>query len=468
MLITSLSKKIPITIDTHLRFDDSVLDENAHRLLRRALDVRNPDDPDEAIVMLKRDAQRRLVVPRGFAYKLRKGLIALGHEVVWDDRRVKVPMQHGIDFSARDFEPRPYQQKAIERMLLCEQGIYEAPPGSGKTVSAGHFIASAGQRTIVVVDRINIADQWATRMREIFGANELSLGVIGDGKWTEGDITIAIRNSLWTAREQLDAHGWWAQFGAVILDECHAISAPSVREIFQRFPAHYRIGLSATPDRHNWMTVASRGIIGEIFCRTHDHELEAAGVLVKPKVVVVRTPFDFRWNKQNNPKREWQKMVKALKFDRARNTVIAKFFAEARGHACIVHTDQKTHAHELAAYALAHGWPRDRVRMLTGDETAEQRQAVVRDADAGDILIISTIGQEALDIPRLDRFFLVWPTKNPTPVRQMVGRVKRTHVDKAPPVVFDFYDHNVKVLRDQFSRRRGTYDRDGLELVIIG
>lgn len=460
---------IPIQVDTHLRLDDQVLDEAERGLLAVALDVRNPDQPDEVILMLMRDGMNRLVIPRGFAYKLQRGLNRLGHEVVWEDQRVKVDLGHQAAPTPIDgsFTPRPYQGKAIDRMVYVEQGIYEAPPGSGKTISAAHFIARAGQRTIVIVDKINIATQWQGRLHDVLG-DDVSIGIIGDGSWIEGDITVAIRQTLWVRRQQLDATDWWKGFGAVILDECHAISAPSVREVFQRFPAYYRIGLSATPDRHDWMTVASRGIIGEIFCRTTDDELEEAGVLVRPKVVAVRTPFEFVEQKMASSNREWTRMMQALRADVGRNTVIAKFFAANRGHACIAHTDQKTHAHELAAYALAHGWPRDRVRLLTGDQSDDERQAIVRDADEGDVLIISTIGQEALDIPRLDRFFLVWPTKNATPVRQMVGRVKRTHADKSEPVVYDFYDHLIGRLNRQFQRRRTTYARDGLDVAIIG
>jgi len=459
--------EIPIRVDAFLRLDDRLLDDRTRRLLESALDVRNPDDPMQFVPMLRRDTDGLLTIPRGFAYKLAKGLEQCGYKAVWDDRRVEAPIDLNVEISD-EYRPRDYQAVAIERMLACEQGIYEAPPGAGKTITAAHFIARASQRTLVIVDRINIATQWIERLRSVLG-DWMTVGLIGEGSWSEGDITVALRQALWRRKDDLDARNWWCQFGAVILDECHAVSAETVRELFQRFPAKYRIGLSATPDRFMWMTIASRGIIGEIICRTTDNMLEKAGVLVRPQVIAVRTPFEFPWKANARDKRrQWQKMIKELKVHGGRNTVIAKIMASCRGHTCLAHTDQKSHAHELAAWAMAHGWPRDRVMMMTGDESGAERAKIVEAANDGDILIISTVGQEALDIPRLDRFFLVWPTRQPLPVRQMVGRVKRVHSEKAPPIVYDFYDDKVTVLRDQFAVRRGTYERDHLDLRIIG
>lgn len=454
--------QVTITVDTHLRFDDSVLDERAMRLLRSALDVRNPENPEEEILLAKRDWQRRLVLPRGFAYKLHRGLTQFGYDVVWDDQRVQVPVD--LPLLQSWIEDRPYQTKAAGRMAYVEQGIYEGPTAAGKTIAGIMFISGVQQRAIIHVNRINIATQWQNRIRD---ALNYEAGIIGDGIWDERDITIAVIQTLWARRQQLTASGWWRNWGVMMLDECHAVSAPSVREIVQMYPAYFRIGLSATPDRHTWMQRASRGILGEIICRTTDDELEEAGVLVRPNIVAVRTPFQFRWNGQADYRREWQRLVKALKFDKGRNTVIAKIAAAQRGHACILHTDQTTHADELAGYIMAAGWPRDRVMMLTGREDRDQRERVIEMAAEGDCFIISTIGQEAMDIPRLDRFFLVWPTKNPTPVKQMVGRVKRTHAEKDHPIVFDFWDHLVRKLSDQFAVRRGTYDRDKLPLTVL-
>jgi superfamily II DNA or RNA helicase len=462
---------VKVHISNYLRIWPGDLPIEVCDVLRDALTVANPDDPNEPpLVLWGNDAEGYLCIPRGFAIKLRKGLNRFGFEPVWEDHRTLVPAQ--MQFEIKPITPRTYQALAIKRMLSCEQGIYEAPPGAGKTIAAAFFISEVQQRTLIIVDKINIASQWQTRIHDALG---FEAGIIGDGQWDERDITITTRQSLWINRDRLRAEGWFDSWGAVIIDECHAISAPTVRAVMNDFSAWYRIGLSATPDRHQWLTLVSRSIIGEIFCKTTDEELEQAGVLVRPRIVAVKTPFEWRWRYKDerkrriDPKRQWTAMLKDLKVDSGRNRVFMKIVQGCRGHACLVHTDHKQHAVELAAYALAAGWPDEAVMMLTGAEDNAERQRVIARAAEGDCVILSTIGQEAMDIPRLSRFFLVFPTKNDAMVRQMVGRLKRTHETKTEaPIVYDFYDHHVAPLAQQFAARRGAYDRDKLPLTIVG
>jgi superfamily II DNA or RNA helicase len=455
-----------VTVDTHLRFDPTGTGPAGAKMcftLAQALTVGDPDESDEPpVIMWGQDHNGNFIAPRGFAVKLVKGFRHFGFEPIWIDNRVLVPAS--IPQLTSTMSPRTYQGKAISHMVGCMQGIYEAPPAAGKTISAAFFISQIQQRSIILVDKINIATQWRKRIFEALG---YEAGLIGDGVWDERDITVVLRQTLWNSREELDRTRWWDRWGAVILDECHAISALTVRELMQRFAAYYRIGLSATPDRHGWMTLLSRSIIGEIFCRTTDRELEEAGVLVRPRVIAVRTPFEWDWKRKLDGKMQWQKMIKDLKFDPGRNALFRNLCSQQRGYCCLVITAQTSHASELAAYALSAGWPDEAVMIMTGAQDDDERQRIIDRAAHGDCIIFSTIGKEALDIPRLDRLFLVWPDKLDYAIRQGIGRVKRIHDEKTePPIVYDFYDDKVPILRQHFSERRGAYARAELDLTI--
>lgn len=455
---------LPVTINADLRFDPSLVPTEALGALAMALRVTNPEDPTTPpIVLARKDSDGMAVIPRGFAHHLVKGLGAFGIDIQWIDQRVTVPMQDQIS-PAPGYELRSYQKRPCAQMFRVEQGIYEAPTGSGKTITTAFFLAEARQRALIIVDKMNLVTQWFDR---IFEATGYQCGMIGDGQWAERDITITTRQSLWARHDQLDAQDWWSRWGAVVFDEAHGVSAETVRELLQRFPAKYRIGLSATPDRETWLTIASRAILGEIFHRTTEEELEEAGVLVRPKVIAVRTPFEFPWKTRLDARAQWTQLIKKLRSDPERNHAIGKKMAELRGHAVLVDTDQVMHAHELRAYALSYGWPDDRVHLFTGQQKNDERQRIMRLADEGDIMMISTIGKEALDIPRLDRFMLTWPTKQDTRVKQMIGRVRRMHDEKSAPEIIDFWDHKVHILNNQFTKRRGTYDRAKMELEVV-
>ncbi len=456
-----------ITIDSVLRFDPEPLSEELIATIAQELWMFNPSDPDEQIALARKDGRTgELVLPRGYALRLREILAHNGIEIEWIDRRVKVG---GIIPLPTDFvEPRSYQQRAVERMTASEQGIYEAATASGKTISAALVCSRLQQRTIIVVDKINLATQWRERFEQALGVTPT---IIGDGSWEESDITIATRQSLWTRREELDGpdFGWWANWGMLIVDECHAISAPSVRELFQRFPAHYRFGITATPDRHNWIMAASRGIIGEIVCRTTEEELQEAGVLLKPRVVVYRTPFQYRSNPGMSANMAWVNLTKALKTDPSRNAMISKIMAQDIGQTMLVQTDHTSHAQVLMDLAHGAGWQSDRILLLTGKQGSKERDRIRLMAEEGNVLIVSTIGKEALDIPRLNRYMIAFPTRNQTATKQMLGRVKRVHDTKDDaPVVYDVFDHRVPRLINMFRERRAVYEAERLEISFKG
>lgn len=458
--------QLQIQVDNGLRFADQQLDEQAKAMLWNALFISNPEDRDEQIVLLRRAADRRLVVPRGFAVKLMNGFAKIGYDVVWDDQRVSVPAV--IPAPLNNIEQLEYQMRAVQRMCHAEQGIYEAPTGSGKTITAAIVMSKIQQRTIVIVDRIEIAYQWRDRIFEALG---IMASIIGDQGFDDsGDIIIALRQSLWAHRDHLDGRKWWNNFGAVFLDECHAVSAETVREIIQRFSARYRFGISATPDRHDWLTLASRSIIGEILCRTTDNELEAAGRLIKPKIVALRTPFEFQWKTLGvDTGRAWQRLLKKIKTDPARNEMIRKVLAGQRGNTMLIQTEQHAHVDILVQLAYDAGWPRECVFKLTGHTSSRDRTMIRLRAEHGDCLVVSTIGKEALDIPRLNRYMIAWPSKSQINTKQMIGRTKRVHWTKTePPVVYDLWDHQVRPLAEQFNSRRGVYERERLELTVIG
>lgn len=462
-------KKIRVTVDSYLRLEDEVPND-VLLALGGALNFVNPENEDEAIGMMGTDSEGRVTFPRGFAVRLQTGMKHFGYEVEFIDNRSYVPWDwefNGYEDVKMNpsFKLREYQTKAIGRMLHAQQGIYEAPTGSGKTISCASFIAQAQVKTLILVDKINLATQWQDRLRDALG---IEAGIIGDGRWEEKDVTIAIRQTLWYRHATLDADGWWPRWGAVILDECHAISAETVRELIQRFPAYYRIGVSATPDRHDWLGHVSRSMIGEIICRTSEDDLLKAGVLVKPKIVAVKTPFTFDWSSMGNPQRKWQQLINELRDDHNRNRMICEVMKAVRGRAVLVHTEQVKHADILESYAYAAGWEEKNVFQFTGKQKDAERQEIMRRAADGNVLILSTIGKEALDIPRLDVVMVVWPTKNQTAITQLIGRAMRVHGKKLHPVIYDFWDNKVGPLNTHFGSRRGVYERKRLELVVLG
>ena len=101
--------------------------------------------------------------------------------------------------------------------------------------------------------------------------------------------------------------------------------------------------------------------------------------------------------------------------------------------------------------------------LMTGKQSGAERDRIRHESENGNMLIVSTIGKEALDIPRLNRYAIAFPTRNATATKQMIGRVKRVHEAKGIPIVYDLYDHKVGRLTTMFQARRGVYANEGLK-----
>jgi superfamily II DNA or RNA helicase len=363
---------------------------------------------------------------------------------------------------------RPHQLVASQEICDRAVGIYEAPPGSGKTVTALAAISQVKQRSLIIVNTTNIASQWADRCETFLGFRP---GIIGDGQWDESrPITIALNQTL-ASRIPTLSEDWFKSWGFVCLDECHHVTAGTFFDVMNAFPARWRVGVSATPDRDNGLLGVAYSVLGPVIHKTEKQQLIDDGYLTKPSVVRVQTSFSYnywsthyadsscsianceksgRHRHQNN----YQQMLSALVEDEDRNRLIAERVRKNYDCANLVLSKRLSHLHSLRNEVMKFGvFDPTRLFMLTGKEDTEERMRVAREAESGQCVVFSTIADEALDVPRLDKLYLVWPTKNSAVIRQQVGRIERVHPNKKSATVYDFVDANVQPLYKQWIKR---------------
>lgn len=408
--------------------------------------------------------QDGLLVPRGVMPHLSEYLEHAG---------VMIDFQIETTLAAASVPPmrkplREHQHDALEAIVSHKIGIYEAPPGSGKTVTTLAVISELQQRSLIIVNTTNIASQWADRCEQFLGFRP---GIIGDGSWDETQpITIALNQTLASRLSGLDKI-WFESWGFVCLDECHHVTASTFFQVISAFPSEWRIGVSATPDRDNGLLDVAYSVLGPVLHRTEKRQLVEQGVLMAPRVQRVQTDFQHDYwsthyaddscelpgcdkSGKHRHQNNYQQMLSALATDEDRNRLIAKYICSNYDCANLVLSKRLNHLHALRNEVMkADLFDPQRLYMLTGKEDTTERMRVAREAEAGECVVFSTIADEALDVPRLDRLYLVWPTRNAAVVRQQVGRVERTHPRKHSAVVYDFVDRNVEPLHKQWIKR---------------
>lgn len=485
-----MSRVVPVRVDSHLRVDanllgyelaDKIIDdlivENPDYFEAKAKGVWGLDAIPESFHLVELDGDT-LVMARGYALQLKLLLREHGIGVWWQDKTV---WRRGKPMGFEEFHYRPQQPAAVRKIKHHRQGIYKAPTGSGKTVTAVGLIWDLlPEKSIILVDRINLVDQWVNRIAEHAGIPKDEIGTIGEGKWTEGRITVATVQSLHRHRKRLQDEGWFDQWSVMCLDECHHVTAETLIELVQMFPARYRFGMSATPDKTGVFEIALN-VLGEVFYETTHEELRELGILVEPEVKVVPTPFSFTYwgdhkadkkgncdkpgckNRQpfHRHRNNYADLKSKLVNDETRNRLILDNIAYYYqiGEVQLVITDQTSQIEALIQeWDAGHGHfvPPEHVHILTGKQKRKKREQIITEVETmtAPHIIFSTIAGEALDIAKISAVHLVFPTRNPRKTEQNVGRATRMYEAKSDPVILDYVDNNVPVLVGQFRSRR--------------
>src|ERR1700693_4922817 len=144
-------------------------------------------------------------------------------------------------------ELRHEQLAAASAMLAHDTGVLSAGTAFGKTVIAAWLIAQRRVNTLVLVHRRQLLEQWIERLGTFLDLPPKSIGHIGGGrKKPNGMLDVALIQSL-VRKDAVDDRV--AEYGHLIVDECHHLSAHSFERVARRAKAKFVAGLSATLTR---------------------------------------------------------------------------------------------------------------------------------------------------------------------------------------------------------------------------
>ncbi len=127
--------------------------------------------------------------------------------------------------------------------------VLRMPCGFGKTVCALYLISQRRRRTLYIVQADNLFQQTVLSIRRLLPRARIGT-IQGPTKtWiTDGDVVVAMMQTLYAHRDQLKTPLTWS-FGLIVVDECHHLGAPTFCAVLQKFAPSYFLGLTATPQR---------------------------------------------------------------------------------------------------------------------------------------------------------------------------------------------------------------------------
>tara|TARA_Y100000401_G_scaffold95113_1_gene81740 strand:+ start:1767 stop:3110 length:1344 start_codon:yes stop_codon:yes gene_type:complete len=365
-----------------------------------------------------------------------------------EDRRPE-PVKISTKFNGK-LRDETHQNDALAAALKAGHGVLSLPCGFGKTTVSLAIACKLGYRTMIVVHKEFLANQWRERIQQFCpGA---SIGIVQqDKKETECDFVIAMLQSL-SLKEY--SFSDFDSIGTLIVDEAHHICAKVFSQsLFKMCPKHV-FGLSATPTRKDGLTKVLHWFMGPTFFEVERKNQEQVEVF----------PIEYTCDRFHDPppctrfgKLSLATMITELTEDRQRNIVILQLIKDIvkTTRQVLVLSDRRHHCEVMhQSFKKTSGLYMGGMKEADLAESSKKR------------IIFATFSQahEGLDIPTLDTVILATPKSD---IVQSIGRIMReTKGKKNNPHIYDIFDQ-WSICHAMYKKRLKVYKQGGFHIPIL-
>ena len=340
-----------------------------------------------------------------------------------------------------------HQNAALAAALSAGHGVLSLPCGYGKTTVSLAIACKLGYRTMIVVHKQFLADQWKERIQQFCPGATIGM-VQQDKKEVECDFVIAMLQSLSLKEYNFQD---FDSIGTLIVDEAHHICAKVFSQsLFKLCPKHI-FGLSATPERKDGLTKVLHWFMGPTFFAIERKNQEQTEVF----------PISYECEMYKNPppctrfgKVSLVNMITLLVEDKRRNKMIVDLIKKLSKttRQILVLSDRRFHCEFLHQC-----FPKSSGLYMGGMKEADLQESSKKQ------IIFATFSQahEGLDIATLDTVILATPKSD---IVQSIGRIMReTEGKKNNPQIYDVKDE-WSILVAMFYKRMKVYRNGGFKI----
>jgi superfamily II DNA or RNA helicase len=373
----------------------------------------------------------------------------------------KCEIDDGDDIALEFAKPlRDYQDKIVgiyikyvntpickDSLQLGSGGILEVPCGFGKTVMGLKIISLLAKKTLIIVHKEFLMNQWIERIAEFLpGARVGKIqGPVFD--IYDKDIVIGMIQTIYDKEYPANA---FSSFGLTIVDEVHRIGSEQFSRTLLKTITPCMLGISATVDRKDQLTKVLYMFIGnKIYseARSADDEVCVRAIqYVSGDAEFNEVAYDFR----GSPK--YSTMISKLCEFGPRSDFIVKVV----GDLIRENPDNQIMilCHNRSLLTYLHDAIEYRKIASTGYYVGGMKQADLNETETKAIVLATyAMAAEALDIKTLATLVMVTPK---TDIVQSVGRILR--VKHENPIIVDIVDSH-DLFQNQWKQRRQFYKK---------
>jgi superfamily II DNA or RNA helicase len=312
----------------------------------------------------------------------------------------------------------------------CIMSMY---PGFGKTISAIKLACDIKLKTLIIVNKIILMDQWITSINDFCN----SATIISNLKNNKKNLTqfepsdFIIMNAI-----NIDKFpkSFYTDIGFVVVDECHQILTETLFRAFDLLSPRYLLGLSATAFRYD--------PLDKLFNLYFGPEKVIREMHKKHTVYVVKTGCAPQVEIAKNGKINWSLVIESLSMDDARNNLIIDIITKHKDRNFLVLVKRISQGEILENKLKEAG---ENVGSLLGSNQIFDRNVRIL------IGTNSKVGT-GFDFAKINSLILACDLKNY--FLQYLGRCFRDPA--VEPYIFDFVDDN-NILKSHFFKRKDQY-----------
>ncbi len=465
-------KKVAITLSNMIYVPKFEFSSSALNKLMKLAAFQNPEfyrlqatrqstHDTPRVICCADDHPQDIALPRGCLNNLLEIFKHNGIAVAINDERSKG--EHiNVAFKG---QLRPNQLSAEKALIEKDFGILSASTAFGKTVLAAKLIGERKLNTLILVHTVSLIDQWKEKLEEFLVLPPNAIGQLGGGKKKRtGQIDIATIQSLVRKGVVSDIV---TEYGQIVVDECHHISAFSFEQVIKQAKAKHVLGLTATlvrKDGHHPIIVMHCGDV--LFKDALKNRKYFAGI----KHAVIPRQTNFQFTSSANEETPFHELYDALAKDENRNELIFDDILKEleQGRSPLVITERIEHLDGLAMKLS--GFAKN-IIVLKGGMTKKERTQIfarlkaIPEQEERLILASGKFVGEGFDDSRLNTLFLLLPVSFGGRVEQYVGRLHREHLGKNDLRIYDYVDSSHPIFRKMFERRCEKYRNLGYEVL---
>lgn len=397
----------------------------------------NPSFEQTKSFKLYLESKRKLYLPKFY------GLAKFGPPELDKVHDLCAPANINFDGSLR-----PEQQQVVDAYMdpkFNNGGIINLYCGGGKTVIALHIAARLKVKTMIIVHKEFLLNQWRERIEQFVTCGSVGLlkGKVCD---LEGhDIVLASLQSLSMKEYPADA---FDAFGLLIVDECHHTSAEVFSRALAKVSCKHALGLSATLNRKDGLSRVFKWYLGDVVFKAAKRK-DIVTVWVKTYYNSAHAYSGEHFIFANKP--NMSRMINNICAFQERNEMLVEtlktLFEQEPARRVLLLSDRRSHLDKL--HMMLKEIAVSSVKYYGG----VKQEVLAQDVQV--ILATFAIASEGYDQQGLNTLVLASPKSD---ITQSIGRILRERAEERTiePLVIDIAD-DFSLFARQASKRQQFY-----------